>query len=463
MRIMLRFSAATVFAILSLFTVTPAYRSPRLAPDWKPGDPCPVEIRTSVPSYSSFYLDSESKRRTSFGTMSSVHAALSTCPNITTLALWVGLVGCSGWPDRRNFPFDLAGRDTYLPALEHLSLEGYWFDQSGWDIVKPPNNSSPADRGLGYWILDGGAWKWWKWRQLPAEQQSKTNLDLWLDAMDFSKVHMLSINGTSAMSENVVRRLPPRVPSLRSLKVDGSSARDFILGLQPNSLMHLTWHHPGTYACEGEAQTSFDSVLQHHGESLRTLEWHTPELAQGDKGPKLREDQLRQIGALAPNLTSLTLDISRNGTWPWEYLRALASGIPTVTHLTLYFALGSQSCSSGQYVQPLLNASSAMELSKYLEAEKAGEKFKHIRFKAGESGQRRIGPLASICWLRGKSTQFDCNLDTENGEYRCHGWGTGFQGGRGWMPESSGSDQAAMSDLVEEEAEVRPSEQELDL
>ncbi|KAK8054157.1 hypothetical protein PG996_013458 [Apiospora saccharicola] len=104
---------------------------------------------------------------------------------------------------------------------------------------------------------------------LPPEQRAKTNLELWVDAMDFSSVEELSIysfhynDGESP--ELLINHLLPRVPNLRSLTVADTHLNELILAMPSNALQHLTYLGPGP-------SENLDPILQKHAESLTSLD-----------------------------------------------------------------------------------------------------------------------------------------------------------------------------------------------
>lgn len=136
---------------------------------WKIGEPCPTAIhgvssRSFVPWDPDAPLD-PANYWYSFRTMRDAYHALLSCPNINAIYIRVALQGCSDWPDRFNFPFNPLGGDRYLSAPEILSLEGYDGDEDSWGYKGAPEG---------------------------AVQTNMTNIDLWLNAMDFSRIHTLA-------------------------------------------------------------------------------------------------------------------------------------------------------------------------------------------------------------------------------------------------------------------------------
>ncbi|KAK4236689.1 hypothetical protein C8A03DRAFT_35378 [Achaetomium macrosporum] len=186
-------------------------------------------------------------------------------------------------------------------------------------------------------------------------------MDLWLDAMDFSRIHTLQLNYTDGryiLTEQVAQKLPNRVTSLSSLAVHHFIAESFILALPNNTLNHF----------------------------------RVP--------PTLSLNDLDQIAKLAPGLRNLKVDLSRqlNGSketldWSWEKLRLLAEKLPQLTDLTVYFGLGSEchrpSARQGgwsengcvgldRYAKPLLTETVAADMARFLSQHKAGQRLKSV-------------------------------------------------------------------------------------
>jgi hypothetical protein len=287
-------------------------------------------------------------------------------------------------------------------------------------------------------------------------------LDLWLDAMDFSHIHTLQLNRTQgaymyALTEQVVRKLPPKLTNLESLAVYGFKAEQFILALPKRALKHLSWKNPWVSgkACFYEPRYLPEPLLQHHGSSLESLDYHTdesvtcPPLA-------LSIDELYQLASLAPKLSSLTIDLGResNGTgsglhWPWEKLQLLAEGLPELTDLTIYFELAAE-CTryrhpnydsfddwyfdydSGpfkpclgpeRFAHLLLDEASAMDMTRFLLQHTSSQRLRTVSFRAGDWGTVwDDGPfyrsLYRLPWLKDKRAWATCVLDnsTSNGE-----------------------------------------------
>jgi hypothetical protein len=481
---------------------------------WKKGDPCPTEIRVTIPNadtrnamqngmsrfaywshnpLSFGYYGSngngnggedDEPRQISFATVAQVHDALVTCPNIKVLDLRTALLGCTEFPDRSNFPFDIAGGEKY-PALEELSLEGYRFGEREWDLVQPRQtfqlpgglavpNEVPDQKSLqggegsagreeeGFynswlwhwedWFTSGKARRYLAWRRIPQEQRLKTNLELWLDAMDFSKIHTLSIKDIQRHADTaLVTKLPSMLTSLRSLSLVGSwqndesatdrsdpwPAREFILNVAPEaSLTHLSWTESGT-----TDEEVFTSVLKRHGSSLTSLEWRTSETWM-PRRPMLSSKQIRELPTLAPKLQTLSLAMNRkHGGWPGE-LMLLASSLPHLSNLTVYFEFQSEcrieltkwtehfkgpmpKCDGNEQVaRPYLKKSSARDLFRKMRLARKpdDEELTTVTFREGDWTRAYDGPLTiGENWLEGLRVWVECSVLAEDGSRKAEG------------------------------------------
>ncbi|KAH8817322.1 hypothetical protein F5884DRAFT_779058 [Xylogone sp. PMI_703] len=401
--------------------------------EWAPGRFCPTEIHTTIPGGTYTWPGMEAPE---FRTMSEVHSALLKCPNITTLDLRVTLLGCSEWPDRWNFPFDTAGGDKYPFALQSLSLEGYEFGISDEVSVAPPKDFDLGD--VVDWIFSGRAYKWARqYHSTPTKP--RTNLELWLDAMDFSQIHTLSLVNTDISRQEgsanlITELLVSSLSSLKSLHVEQSWARDLIVSLPQNALEHVSWINSGE---------SIDPIVERHGASLTKLEWRSRETMSGI-GPMISIEGLRDLGTRAPGLKDLTIDIKRNGTWPWNYMRSLSTTLPSLTDLTVYLEIASEcrrqkpdswyddgpedSCRGvKQYAQPLLNVTTGLEAFNFLRSVKIGDELTHVKFYSGDWARAWDGPLYIPEWIEGKRAWVECDIMFENGTRKAEGdvlcWG----------------------------------------
>ena len=301
------------------------------AVEWRPGAPCPTEIHTRIGAHGDFRQ------------IEAVHAAMLTCTNITTLALY------GPYDDEKflsynsaEFPLTGLGWERYASAPEILILHDYNSDLKAryeiteWDL-----------RWVAPWYPRWVA-EFYDTHVMPYQEQREArryprtpNFERLLKAMDFSRIHTLELRGQSTLTENFARSLPAHLHNLQTLQVELPVAEKLILGLPQNSLKHLTWWE-GWQHNSNHTSNPFDSILHHHGASLETLHFHNRE--QGGKERLAPSPiQLQHLTELAPGLTNLTLDLLRtkDGAIPWDDLRTLASNLPNLTDLTIHLDLAS--------------------------------------------------------------------------------------------------------------------------
>lgn len=475
-------------SFLSMLTLTITIVNANYRPQWTRQDPCPDKINAVIPVGSPF------------GNHEIVHEAMKTCTNITELSIYTGFFGCTGFPDRYSLPFALDGSDRYLSAPRVLTLDAYEFDDMEWQNVLPPRPHWSNDDGswpsssspnsiiamaveLYYhtrWFLDrlsypltglfrayewrswwnsGKAAKWYRWRRLPAEYRSKDNMELWLEAMDFSHVHTLSIkqHGTPKPKGNALfHHLPLALTSLRSLTIGGRwvdwktelerweaepgpqpkqklksprppRALDFIMALPASSLANFTWIESATIDAH-----VFDAVLQHHGPSLRQLKWINAEVER-DPRPTLPTEQLKNLGEWAPGLADLTIDLDREQQdWPREKLKTLGQSLPKLQNLTIYLNLEAVNGQNDtmypvahydfpfapqSLARPLLDANGARDMFLLLQESQPGDELETVLFREGDwDGLDDLATRSYDLWSEGLRNWARCTLLGQDGD-----------------------------------------------
>jgi hypothetical protein len=390
---------------------------------WNTSDECPTEIITIVTEdpCDRSYCSPDPQ----FTTMHSVHDALRTCPNIKVLDLRVKGMGCSSFPSRYNFPFDPAGGDTY-PRLQTLRLDGYDFwsekhgEQEPWLLPSCWYGSYlECTMDHLYWIYRGNWMSWIKWRMLPKEQRGKSNGQLWVDAMDWSGIEEMAIEG------DVPRSLRNSAENFTSLRTLESTDWEFIEVLPEHKLTNLSW----VGYIEGN-----DLVvpLQPQGKSLKYLEHRSPEIA---GAPFYTGFEPNMLARLTMQLEHLSMNIERNGTWPWEDLKQIAA-VPTLRSADLWMGIQSEcrkQYSDGnkyhrmyeeeygkdwcqgedQFQKPYLNDTAALEVFNYLREKKKGEELKQVTFWVGDWMREYGGPAYEPPWLEGRRGRVVCKADTD--------------------------------------------------
>ncbi|CAJ0543615.1 Ff.00g038400.m01.CDS01 [Fusarium sp. VM40] len=432
-----------------------------------PEDPCPTAIRARIPGISKFT------------TFQAVHQALKLCDTIDVLQLSASRASCVGFPEGYRMPFSLNGSDRYLSAPRVLSLEEYEFDYSEWAEIRPPVSHwsnedgswpvSPSTIVPLRWILDmfyrgrwhldrltyamkqlagigefsrwqefGMAQQWYDQRYLPAERQSMDDIQHWLEAMDFSKVHTLTINegfSVTLRGKGLYEQFPRALTGMQSLTIQGEwknweaeregiytlpTAKNFILGLK-TSLESLEWKEGGT--CGEDA---FDAVLKHHGATLEHLEWTNSEIDFHPR-PVPSLAQLRGLGEWAPRLESLAIDLHRDaGDWPQEELKTIAENLPDLTTLVLYLnARDEAPFQNHSYytlnrtvlLEPRLDTEAAISMFRTLRQYKVGDTFDTVEFREGDWAESFGGGQVSFRddWMGGVKIWFKCRMVERDG------------------------------------------------
>jgi hypothetical protein len=316
--------------------------------------------------------------------MRSVHEVLLRCPNITSLDVDVSRHGCSEWPDRWNFPFDHNGGEVY-PALKKLKVNGYDFSNTEESTPKAYFSALFSSENLD----DAGDPA--QLHDTTKSSQPKSNLDLWINAMDWSKIEELGIG--NAVGDDVLEKLPPLLKSLRKLQ---STDISFIQRLPTNTLTQLSWFGPSE---DGD----LTKILERQGFSLRHLEFRCNEM---DCLPFRTNFNISILPEKAPNLVHLAINIPRNDTWPLESLQTIAR-LPKLRSLEIFSNLQSQCqqekpgdgnpefrnylkrhsydhcIGEDRYQVPLLNGESAESLFESVRQAKVGEKLHNMTLKLG--------------------------------------------------------------------------------
>lgn len=387
--------------ILCMYTcLIGAFQTPR-----RPAhdEPCPEYIKTLVPP----------------DTMASVHETLLRCPNITGLDLRVRLSGCSNWPDRWNFPFSRYGLDKY-PPLKSLKLEGYVFDSGECDqeFYGHYHYSLPWNKNM--------EWRTWD-KSLCKLLRYKSNIDLWLDAMDWSQLESLSIknldhSGTGKFPYQIV----PALKSLRKLEIetyDDDSAVDIVGAFPLNSLTHFTR--------VGGQRVDIGDLLSLQANSLKSLHVRIPEFWT-KPGQGICNRDLKVLQRLTPRLKHLATHLHRNGTWPFETLDILAK-IPPLSSLDLYLDMQStcqrrknspwdrvDGCNGEEQFQtPFVNETSALDAFKYLRDHKVGEELTNVTFWVGDWEPSWDGPMLidyDYQWFEGRKAKVVCSVVEKDSE-----------------------------------------------
>ncbi|GKU05140.1 unnamed protein product [Fusarium langsethiae] len=419
---------------------------------WTPDDPCPTSINAVAGEYA--------EDKSSFRTYELVHEALQICPGVIELNMTTKYLGSFGMENR--LPFKLDGSERYSSVPQILSLTDYPFDHNEWSYLKPggrhhwsgENGTWPVSSSTNpvtVWTVDmfyRARWHWeclqafvryvsllpwlsyrnermyhgyskiWYYpRYTPVERRSMENIQRWLETMDFSHVHTLTIvesartpkgkglyqdlpralTGLKTLeiqgqwlkyldefylwNEHHFRRVDDRLPMITSSETTLPPALDFITAVN-SRLESLTWTKSGPVRDE-----LLEPVLKHHGSSLKHLECTNTEL----KWSGFPVEQIRSLGRWAPGLTSLAINLDRvDGSWPWKHLKAIAENLPKLTNLTIYLNMYDETSSfeldSEEFrpAKPALTKEASLDMFSILNLFKAGDKLRNVEFRQGD-------------------------------------------------------------------------------
>lgn len=349
-----------------------------------------------------------------FGTMAEAHQILLACPNITSLDIRVSLIGCSQWPDRWNFPFRLAGGDVY-PNITSLAIDGFDFLQNDWEDSLPRGYTP---RALLTWANFNGPRKWFSlWRDTPRERRNLTNLQLWLEAMDWTKLESLTLNRDTYFDKLAA----PQLKALKSLTVgSGYDITSLITSLpEEAALANFSWGHMWNIS-------SLEPLLTRHGKTLKRLDLHA-----NNGGLPMSSSKIEAMCNQTPYLEHLSLSLARNGSWPWEALRSLA-GLENLVSADIWLELEAdcmrhaparehwrKPCGNdSEFREPRLNASSAMEIYSFILDNTKSSNLANVTFYIGDWGPPWDGPIYDPYWLEGRNGKVECTRESLGGP-RC--------------------------------------------
>ncbi|KAF3022575.1 hypothetical protein E8E14_013303 [Neopestalotiopsis sp. 37M] len=179
--------------------------------------------------------------------------------------------------------------------------------------------------------------------------------DYWADTFDWSQLEHLDIDNLK-----LAERIAPQLTSLRELvAVNLSHAMSY----DENSIADLHTRVPARL--ESITVVSMKSVgldgLQRHGSSLRKLQVHH-EHSRDWHNSAIDQCTMQNIHDFCPNLEDLSIDVRRDGEWPYSTLDVIAS-FPRLRHLTIWFELG---YNREVPIKPYVTASAAQHLFRYV-------------------------------------------------------------------------------------------------
>lgn len=377
---------------------------------------CPRSITAQVP---------EGYDQGKKSSMKALHKRLLKCANnnnnnnVRSLDLTVRLQGCSNWPDRWNFPFRLAGGERY-PALTSLVLEGYRFNQSEWEDAKPPGRYDEILE----WLNFGGLQKYVPlWLDTPVERRHLTNLELWLEAMDWSRLESLAIR--KGVEDYFVDLAGPRLTGLKNLTIESGwrnneAAIPRFLKALPDSvqLETLAWLDVTGY-------DGLTEVLERHCGSLKRLRLFSW-VPTGSNA--LTKEQLDMLVEKCPSLEQISLVFDRNGAWPWERFATL-SRMPSLASVEIWLELPNDGMrgvtnymrrqpdqrhyGEQPYREPRLSARSANQIFRFFQEQRRSQDLaplQNLSFYIGDWSRPWDGPIYDPIWFEGVKSKYECTV-----------------------------------------------------
>ncbi|KAI1173097.1 hypothetical protein F4777DRAFT_559245 [Nemania sp. FL0916] len=265
------------------------------------------------------------------------------CPNLKSFSLHIvgGYGGCVRPMARfeRVYSFQFSGDETF-PPLEELSISGYWMD-------------------------DG-------------EEQH------WQNKLQWSKLRSLVLG--PRLSADFLKVAEGYATSLKNLDVQIYTDGDYEGGgkCQPLEDFLRTFTSLESLTVKGY-HIPLGPIKNHPG--LKHLCLHSFE-KDGDDGhggrggqrPTLSVEQLRDLDESFPYLETLEIDLYRDGKWPVDIFKALATGFRRLRSLTLHLEVGiddtrnvnlnvrtrNQQKQHYLHIMPILNKDSAKKAGKLL-------------------------------------------------------------------------------------------------
>ncbi|KAI0966906.1 hypothetical protein F4678DRAFT_262073 [Xylaria arbuscula] len=306
-----------------------------------------TDLQNVVTLTARFYPDNESRgpNRDILG----IQKLLSTCPNLTSFSLDVSrdYGGCViSMPMYKNLDsFQFSGNETF-PPLEKLSLDGYLPDKNEFE----------------YWHNN---FQWPKLRSLTLGPQH-TSPFLRIATGYAKSLQEFTLQIYSEGGQNIhcapLEEFLSSFTSLESLTVKGCYLPVWL-------------------------------VQQHTG--LKRLCAHLFEPVYNDT-PRdtLSVEQLQELDKSCPDLETLEIDLYRDGEWPEDIIKALATGFRNLRYLTLHLELGLRSVETRQIsdpikpIEPMLTEDSAKEFGQRFFEWRPLSKLNVLLLKTGEPLRR---------------------------------------------------------------------------
>lgn len=398
--------------------------------------------------------------------MDLVFRILAGCPNIKGLDLSIRRSGCK-MSGGQPYTFDfMSNPDVKFSPLEVLTISGYRFDAASndgraWDYSRY-DRWKENERRRKIWpfgllpnlLMEGINEIWDSYDSMIIRAQDKrreeerrkiepdgvTNLDRWLQAMNWSHLHTLNIDEPTA---ETLKKLSGNLPNLTHLTFhyphSHHDAIDFIANatrpLQSLSIQDMS-------VCS--LQLVVDAITEHHSEALVNLSIH-----QLNAYRTFNVTEVSVLVSSCKKLRKLEIDLPRPPTEPNSTIdRATNMGELTHHQPEIYNILAS-SPELGELIlnyptpdlgdmeddwkfryeneeededdipDPFINQRSVGKLFSYLNSKKEGKRLTCLKILVGNWKDRYSGG-GNIRRPRRRVAKYVCRID-ENGLEVCHG------------------------------------------
>ncbi|KAH6683063.1 hypothetical protein B0J14DRAFT_137750 [Halenospora varia] len=236
--------------------------------------------------------------------------------------------------------FNLAGNHSTIPPLRSLSLRGYNFEAepTGEEFVpyiQPPQTLIwPLDTFPGFIIRKIGKQRIERWggmyqppRILKTVNNRKTNLDAWMEQMDWTHLHTLRL---TTPTDQIHKLAGGFLPALKHVTFDGEkwpdtldSAIQFLANIP--ALQSISLQNTWSVNPQNVTRNITDIITKHHCPTLVSFKLDTVPLT---------AIQLSQLREHCPNIQSLDIGMERAEEWDYKLLDILAT-FPDLENLVL--------------------------------------------------------------------------------------------------------------------------------
>ncbi|KAI1120339.1 hypothetical protein F5Y10DRAFT_258622 [Nemania abortiva] len=273
-----------------------------------------------------------------------IQKLLFACQNLTSFSLeeagWYG--GCViGVRPRFEsvHSFQFSGDETF-PPLEELSLSGY----------------RPRGAERDHWR---NKLQWSKLRSLTlGPQYTATFLDL------------------AAGYAQSLRNLEVKVYTDADQKTNCPPLEQFLMSFSSLESLSVRGYH-----------LPVETIKNHPG--LKHLCLHSFESVEKEiSRPTLDIDQLQELDKSCAYLEILEIDLSRDGKWPEQILKTLATGFRNLQRLILHLEVGIEDVKECTFIEPILSEDSARDVGQQFFKWRSSSKLSTLVLKTGEPLRR---------------------------------------------------------------------------